>query len=259
MSFDIEKCLFYAIVLTGFISVIDILFLSAKRKQQHHLVMPWYSDYARSFFPILLLVFLLRSFLFEAFRIPSGSLEPTLTRGDFILVNKYHYGFRMPILHTQLTPGTPIARGDILVFRWPPNPSINFIKRVIGLPGDHIRYENKILYVNGIKIPQHLIEVKTVVDDHGEPWESTRMEESLLGVEHNIYLDASRKAADYHDILVPPHHYFVMGDNRDYSADSRYFGFVPENNIVGKAVLILFSWDFQNWSIRWNRSGKVIH
>lgn len=259
MSFDIEKFLFCAVILTGIISLLDVLFLAPKRKLLHHANMPWYSDYARSFFPILLIVFLLRSFLFEAFRIPSGSLEPTLTRGDFILVNKYHYGLRMPVLHHQLTTGEPVSRGDILVFRWPPNPSVNFIKRVIGLPGDHIRYENKILYVNGIKIPQHLIEVKTVLNDYNEEWESTRMEESLLGIEHSIYLDASKNSQDYHDILVPPHQYFVMGDNRDYSADSRYFGFVPEKNIVGKAVLILFSWDFQHWTMRWNRSGKVIH
>src|SRR5579872_2155851 len=154
MNFDFELILFYAIVITGVIALYDIIFLAPKRKRLAREKLPIIIDYARSFFPILVIVFLLRAFLFEPFRIPSGSLEPTLLTGDFILVNKYDYGLRLPILHKKLIGDSAPKRGDIIVFRWPPNPSVDFIKRVIGVPGDHISYVNKELFVNGQKISQ---------------------------------------------------------------------------------------------------------
>ena len=153
MNFNFELILFYLVLISGVIAVFDIIFLARHRKRKKT-KMHFIVDYAWSFFPVLLLVFLLRSFLYEPFRIPSESLEPSLLAGDFILVNKFDYGIRLPVLHTKIfNIGEPM-RGDIMVLRWPPNPSILFIKRVIGLPGDHISYINKELYVNGHKIPQ---------------------------------------------------------------------------------------------------------
>src|SRR5688572_6836442 len=149
MNFNFELILFYATVVTGLIYLFDIIFLAPKRMRlvkAREEKMPVIIDYARAFFPILLIVFLLRSFLFEPFRIPTGSLEPTLLTGDFILVNKYDYGVRLPVLHKKIYGDTQPKRGDIMIFRWPPNPSVDFIKRVIGLPGDRISYINKELY-----------------------------------------------------------------------------------------------------------------
>lgn len=216
-------------------------------------------DYARSFFPVLLIVFLLRSFLFEPFRIPSGSLEPTLYAGDFILVNKFDYGIRLPVVHLKLF-GNDVTpkRGDIMVFRWPPDTSYNFIKRVIGLPGDKISYVNKVLTVNGQKIPQEYIGIGLAQDESGSEWKAVENREDLLGVKHNIFLDASKDSRDFKEIIVPKNMYFVMGDNRDDSADSRYWGFVPDQNIVGKAVLVWLSWDGTNHKVRFNRMGKKI-
>jgi signal peptidase I len=224
--------------------------------------MPVIIDYSRSFFPVLLLVFLLRSFLFEPFRIPSGSLEPTLLTGDFILVNKYDYGIRLPVVHKKvlgnLENGIP-KRGDIIIFRWPPDPAFNFIKRVIGLPGDHISYINKELSINGEKIPQEFLKNTLVENEGSGAWQAQEKEEDLLGVKHKIYIDPNKASRDYHDVVVPKGMYFVMGDNRDDSADSRYWGFVPDKDIVGKAVLVWMSWNGNKTSVRWNRIGNRIH
>jgi signal peptidase I len=262
MNFNFELILFYATLATAVICAIDYLFFVKSRKLNQggtELKLPWIIDYARSFFPVLLIVFLLRSFLFEPFRIPSGSLEPTLLMGDFILVNKFDYGVRLPVLHKTIRKGSEPARGDIIVFRWPPNPSIDFIKRVIGVPGDKISYINKELYINGNKIPQNLLTQVAVNDDGGEPVQVLENQEDLLGVKHLIYIDPQRKGLDYKDIVVPEGSYFVMGDNRDDSADSRFWGFVSDKDIVGKAVLVWMSWDGANKGVRWNRLGQPIH
>lgn len=259
MNFNFELILFYATLITGVICLLDFIFFASKRT--HKLPegkLPLLVDYSRSFFPILLIVFLLRSFLFEPFRIPSGSLEPTLLMGDFILVNKFDYGIRLPVIHKKIFGDSEPKRGDIIVFRWPPDPSYDFIKRVIGLPGDHISYINKELAVNGKKIPQAFLQKSMVKDEEGETWQATENEEDLLGTKHHIYLDSVDPTRDFHDIVVPANMYFVMGDNRDKSADSRFWGFVPEENIVGKAVLIWMSWNNDETNIRWNRLGKVI-
>ncbi|VVC75813.1 Signal peptidase I [Aquicella siphonis] len=263
MNFNFEMILFYATVISGLIALFDILFLARRRqlaqKDAAEIKLPIIVDYARSFFPVLLIVFLLRSFLFEPFRIPSGSLEPTLLTGDFILVNKYDYGIRLPVVHTKIyTSGAP-KRGDIMVFRWPPNPSYDFIKRVIGLPGDKISYINKELYVNGQKIPQEYLKESLAVNETGSEWQAQEKQEDLLGVKHRIYIDTAKSSQDFHDIIVPKGMYFVMGDNRDDSADSRYWGFVPDKNIVGKAVLVWLSWDGAKKNLRFNRMGKLIH
>lgn len=263
MNFNFELILFYATLVTGVICLFDVIFLAKRRRARQHgkseLTLPLIIDYARSFFPVLLVVFLLRSFLFEPFRIPSGSLEPTLLMGDFILVNKFDYGVRLPVAHKIIKAGSEPQRGDIIVFRWPPNPSYDFIKRVIGVPGDKISYINKELYINGNKIPQSFLAKVTHYDDGGEPVQAVENQEDLLGVTHRIYLDPARSGRDYKDIVVPAGMYFVMGDNRDDSADSRFWGFVSNKDIVGKAVLIWMSWDSMNTGVRWKRLGQPIH
>lgn len=274
MNIDFEQVLFWATVITGVIVLADWLYFHKYRKNRtktsdksgrakpSQLI-----EYSKAFFPILLIVFLLRSFLFEPFRIPSGSLEPTLLMGDFILANKFDYGLRFPVFRSKfMNLGQP-ARGDIIVFRWPPNPHYYFIKRVIGLPGDRIDYVDKVLSVNGQKVLQTALPTipaeKTVLRETGEKMQVIEKQEDLLGVKHNIYQEPSKMGYNFQNINVPEGMYMVMGDNRDDSADSRYWGFVPEENIVGKAVLIWMSWDsfapLGLHKIRWERIGKRIH
>lgn len=257
MNFNFELILFYATLVCGIITLLDIIFWAKKRKITHK-KMPLIIDYARGFFPVLVLVFFIRSFLYEPFRIPSGSLKPTLTVGDFILVNKYHYGIRLPVVHTKLVNLNEPKRGDIIVFRWPPNPSVDFIKRVVGIPGDRISYKDRILYINGEKIPQTFEEQTTDKDESGFIWNVAKSSENLLGVQHEIFQTPAKVSPDLNEIVVPEGMYFAMGDNRDDSADSRYWGFVPEANIVGKASWVWMSWNGEDYSIRWPRIGKKI-
>lgn len=259
MNFNFELILFYLVIISGVIGLLDIVFLSKKRRKKGVDKLPIISDYARSFFPVLLFVFLLRSFLYEPFRIPSGSLMPSLLIGDFILVNKFDYGIRMPLSHKTIYKIGHPQRGDIFVFKWPPNPSVLFIKRVIGVPGDHISYVNKVLTINGQVIPTVFDKNTTDTDEVGTTFDVVQKTENLLGIKHYIYEIADKSSLDYNDIVVPPGMYFAMGDNRDNSADSRYFGFVPEENIVGKAVVTWMSWDSMNHNIRWHRLGKLVH
>ena len=271
MNFNFELILFYAVVITGIIYLFDVLFLEKRRKAAYATAnkslphnapedkMPIIIEYARSFFPVLLIVFLLRSFLYEPFRIPSGSLEPTLLVGDFIVVNKFDYGVRIPVAHNKVVKIGEPKRGDIIVFRWPPNPSVDFIKRVVGIPGDHIKYINKVLYVNGQEIPQTDDQPTTRIDETGLEQAVVQKQEDLLGTKHAIYQNPNVKNYDFQDIIVPPGMYFAMGDNRDDSADSRFWGFVPESNIVGKAVMIWMSWDSIKHNIRWHRLVQKIH
>ena len=257
MNFNFELILFYATLVCGVIALLDIL-LWAKKRNQAQKKMPLLIDYARGFFPVLLVVFVLRSFLYEPFRIPSGSLKPTLDIGDFILVNKYDYGIRLPVTHTKLFKTNEPKRGDIMVFRWPPNPSLNFIKRVIGVPGDTVSYIDRVLYVNGEKIPQTFVKSSVDKDESGTGWTVDLKQEDLLGVKHDIFQTPDKLNQDFHDIVVPEGMYFMMGDNRDDSADSRFWGFVPEENIVGRAVLVWMSWNSDAYNIRWNRIGKSL-
>jgi len=204
-------------------------------------------EYAKAFFPVILVVFLLRSFLMEPFRIPSGSMLPTLKIGDFILVNKFAYGVRLPIANIKIVETGEPKRGDVMVFRFPNDPSVNFIKRVIGLPGDEIEYRNKTLYINGKEMPRKSSNENYQIFEAGSRFVTTQQfDENLDGVVHKVLLDPTRSQANLKFQKVPEGHYFVMGDNRDYSNDSRYWGFVPEKNVVGKAILVWFSWDVAN-------------
>lgn len=277
MNLDFEQILLWVTVVTGLIVLADFLFFSRRRKRKRAQAFPVVAqaepktsplvEYSRAFFPILLIVLLLRSFLFEPFRIPSGSLEPTLLMGDFILVNKFDYGLRFPVFRYKLLKVGLPARGDIIVFRWPPNPHYYFIKRVVGLPGDRIDYVNKVLFINGQEVLQTseptLPAEKFVPRESGKMMQVVEKREDLFGVVHNIYQEPSKIGYNFKNINVPEGMYMVLGDNRDDSADSRYWGFVPEENVVGKAVVIWMSWDsfapFGIHKIRWDRIGRRIH
>jgi len=215
-------------------------------------------DYGRSLFPVILIVFILRSFIVEPFRIPSGSMLPTLHLGDFILVNKAAYGLRLPIVYKKVIPTGSPDRGDVMVFRFPENPKINFIKRVVGLPGDHVRVVGRALYINDQKIEQTLLDGNHQTNDR-RPYISNRYLEELDEVNHDILLRRGGRGSKGFDGVVPEGHYFVLGDNRDNSRDSRYWGFVPEENLVGRAFFIWMAWDVVNGGgVDWSRIGGMI-
>ncbi len=240
-------------VLSGIVYLLDVLFWAKKRKPEQkpgRII-----EYSRSFFPIFFIVLLLRSFLVEPFRIPSGSLEPTLLVGDFLAVNKFAYGFRLPVWEKKIIPVASPKNGEIAVFRWPPNPSYDYIKRVIGIPGDKISYHNKVLTINGQEMPQTFIEYTT---DESSGKTVAKYRENLKGIEHDIYVRPEAPAEDF-EIEVPPGQYFMMGDNRDDSADSRFWGFTADEYLRGKAILVWMSWNSKIASIRWSRVGRLIH
>jgi signal peptidase I len=242
--------LFLLLAVTGLVWLVEIAFLRKLRPAGTK--EPWWVEYSVSFFPVILIVFLLRSFLVEPFKIPSSSMVPTLLVGDFILVNKFTYGVRLPVVNRKVVElGSP-QRGDVMVFRYPEDPSLDYIKRVVGLPGDKIEYRGKRLTINGTAVPVRQI------DDYlsRERMQfSRRYVETLGRLEHEILLEedapvmmtpgrsfAFASNCNYNAsglaCTVPPGHYFVMGDNRDNSSDSRVWGFVPDENIVGKAFFI---------------------
>jgi len=258
MNFNFEVIIFYAVIVSGIITLFDIIFLAPKRKNSQAKKVPLVIDYARSFFPILLLVFSVRSFAYEPFRIPSGSLKPTLLIGDFILVNKFDYGVRLPVTHTKLFSNNEPRHGDIVVFREPPTETRDLIKRVIGVPGDHVSYKNKVLTINGKEMPQTFEKYTTDEEDGQGPWEVVQKQENLFGINHSIYQIPDRNSAGDFDVDVPEGKYFMMGDNRDDSADSRVWGFLPEENIVGRASHIWMSVDSLKRPVRLDRVGVKI-
>jgi signal peptidase I len=257
MNFNFELILFYAVISSGLIALLDTIFFAPKRKKTKSKKLPLIIDYARSFFPILLLVFSVRSFAYEPFRIPSGSLKPTLLIGDFILVNKFAYGIRLPVTHTKIFSIGEPKRGDIVVFREPPTESRDLIKRVIGVPGDRISYKGKILYINGKEISQQFEKYSSDEEDNVGSWEVVQKQENLFGIKHRIY-QIPDKGNDDFDVVVPKGKFFMMGDNRDDSADSRSWGFLPEENIIGKATRVWMSYDKPTHPIRWDRIGEKI-
>jgi signal peptidase I len=216
------------------------------------IMQPWWLDWTAGLFPVIVAVFVLRSFLFEPFKIPSGSMIPTLLIGDLILVNKFTYGVRLPVINTKITAGTPPARGDVMVFRYPPKPSMDYIKRVVGVPGDEVAYLNKRLTVNGQPVPTAAL--PDFFDEDTMRY-AKQYEEQLGPLKHRLLIDDDRPAfipgvEDFPNrqncrysvegvvCKVPEGHYFMMGDNRDNSLDSRYWGFVPDANIVGRAFFV---------------------
>ena len=250
-SIDLE----FILVLLIFVSFLFI-FLNKKNVNKKNKIFEWLNRQAKSFLPILLIVLFLRSFLAEPFRIPSGSMLPTLLIGDYILVNKYEYGIKLPITKTQVIEISKPQRGDVVVFRYPANEKINFIKRVIGIPGDKIKYINKKVYVNNIEYKKNRQITHKYIDDFGRT-ELDIFIENQDNKKYNILNDNMSPAND-HEFEVPEKNYFVMGDNRDHSSDSRYWGFVPEENLVGEAFLIWMSFNSKNFSLKYNRIGNSI-
>lgn len=241
--------------IAGLIWLFDAIFFARHRKKAGK-KMPIIIDYARSFFPILLIVLIIRSFIVQPFRVPTGSLEPTILTNEFIAVNQFAYGLRLPVIHTKILHIGEPKLGNIVVFRYPGDPRVEYIKRLIGVPGDHIVYRDKVLYINGKKMQQKFI--RDAIDTGENNIPVRVMQEDLNGIKHLIYL---RKTGGYTgtiNLVVPPGMYFMLGDNRDGSEDSRYWGFVPEANLEGKAFFIWLSWDNQQHKIRWHRIGTRI-
>lgn len=236
-----EIILTTAVLIGGILAALDKWVYAPKRASDAP--MPVIMDYARSLFPVLLIVLVLRSFIAEPFRIPSGSMYPTLHIGDFILVNKMSYGIKLPVVYTKVLKTAKPERGEIVVFRYPVEPDKDYIKRVVGLPGDHISYINKTLFINDKAIMQTSIGRYETEGSGAVMNGALQLSEDLLGVKHNLLTDPDRQAGDLLDVVVPEGHYFMMGDNRDHSYDSRFWGFVPEENLKGRAFFIWMHFD----------------
>ena len=278
MHLDFPTIMVVAVVITGVIWAFDVWVWAPKRRQHFDSLLsgeaklteeqievekervhkePVLVEYSRSLFPVILIVLILRSFLIEPFRIPSGSMMPTLLDGDFILVNKFTYGIRLPVINKKIIDIGEPARGDVAVFRYPKDPKVDYIKRIIGLPGDRITYRDKKLSING-----ELMELEDfgVYDATGTGITMAGAqvyEEDLQGVKHSLLIDNGRPIINM-DYTVGENEYFVMGDNRDNSNDSRFWGTVPEENLVGRAFMIWMNWDSTNGSVTWGRIGQSI-
>jgi signal peptidase I len=253
--------LFIALAVTGGIWLLDALLL--KRRRAPDAREPMLIEYAKSFFPVILIVFALRSFLVEPFKIPSGSMLPTLLIGDFILVNKYTYGIRLPVINQKIVPLNDPQRGDVMVFRYPADPGLDYIKRVIGVPGDVVEYRNKRLTINGKPVPVREAGTYNYVGNGLNYIAAAMYDEKLNGVGHTMMVEDGKPSVFPPQVVdfpyrencsynaegegfvckVPAGHYFMMGDNRDASNDSRYWGFVADRHIVGKAFFIWMNFD----------------
>lgn len=279
MRFDFPTIMVLLVVVTGLIWAVDAAFFAPRRRlarvegresgggdgaesgtselSAEAYRAPRVVEYARSFFPIFLIVLVLRSFVAEPFRIPSGSMMPTLLVGDFILVNKFGYGIRLPVADVKIIGVGEPERGDVIVFRSPENPETPFIKRVVGLPGDKIAYYNKVLYVNGEAQEQVILgEYAGSGSGMSMTGASLRIEQ-LNGHVHEILVQPGATWSPEGEMTVPEDHYFVLGDNRDNSRDSRFWGTVPNELLIGKAFMIWMSWDWGH-GIQWSRIGDSI-
>jgi len=262
MDIDFPLILVTLTFITGAIYLLDVLIWKAKRDAEQDVSeneqkteekveaeAPWLIETSRSFFPVLAVVLVLRSFLVEPFQIPSGSMLPTLEVGDFILVNKFSYGLRLPVLGTKVVAIDDPQRGDVMVFKYPEDGKTNYIKRVVGLPGDILKYENKQLWVNG-----ELVSEKLIANLPGQKL----FEEKLGNVTHKIYEHKRRPNLGAEGgWRVPDDSYFMMGDNRDNSNDSRFWGFVPDDLVVGKAFAIWMHWPTMGSLPSFSRVGEI--
>jgi signal peptidase I len=265
MHFDFAAILVLLAFVTGTIWVLDKLVLAPRRGAGANQPdgdrgvaiaapakpskIPWYVDVSRSFFPVILAVLVLRSFVVEPFRIPSGSMEPTLYPGDFILVNKFSFGVRLPVLNAKIIDSGEPQRGDVAVFRYPEDPSVAFIKRIVGIPGDRLAYRNKRLFLNGEPVPT---KKEGIINGY------ELRQEQLGGTDHSIQVNKNGHNMAW-EYVVPPGHYFALGDNRDNSRDSRFWGPLPEENMIGKAFLIWMNLNCITLNGDCDRIGNSIH
>jgi signal peptidase I len=259
LVFDFSFVLVLATAVTGLVWLVDARYFKPRRLAAAQggvpPAEPVLVEYSRSFFPIILVVLLIRSFLFEPFRIPSDSMMPTLLDGDFIFVNKFTYGLRLPVVNTRIVELGQPERGDVVVFRLPADPATNYIKRLVGLPGDHVTVRDKRVWING-ELQQ--VTLDGVFEGFGHTGAQIGIEQ-LGAVPHRVLFIPNRPSYDFDDV-VPAGHFFFMGDNRDNSRDSRFpeVGYVAEDLVVGKAVVIWLNWNLPNAPI-WGRIGNTIH
>ncbi|MBH04082.1 MAG: signal peptidase I [Xanthomonadales bacterium] len=253
---DFEAWLTLACFVTGAVWIGDKLVWSKRRGKNEN--GNWAIEFAHSFFPVLIAVLVLRAFVFEPFRIPSKSMVPTLLVGDFVLVSKFSYGLRLPVTHTKIVPTGEPERGDVVVFRYPKNPSVDYIKRIVGLPGDTITYRDEQLYINGTAVPRD--DKGLYTGPNADVYDDMRLfiEHLPDGPDHKMLHVVGRSGPEV-SVTVPEDEYFAMGDNRDNSADSRVWGFVPEDNLVGRAFMIWLSVNISDFDIRFSRIGTLLH
>lgn len=251
MSINLALILTLLTLLSGVVVALDKLVWKTAEQDSRskHGARAILVEYSRSFFPVLIFVLVIRSFIFEPFRIPSGSMKPTLLVGDFIFVKKFSYGLRLPVTETKIIETGQPERGDVVVFRLPSNPRINYIKRVIGLPGDEVVYERQVLTINGVRMD---------IDPNGEIFDNVAVyDEDLDGRKHEILIHDPQHSQQDGVYVVPEGEYLMMGDNRDRSKDSRYIGTIPEKYLVGEAVRVWMH--FVPWNMPvWDRIGSKI-
>ena len=275
MSFDFQTIMVIAVVVMGVIWAIDAIKFAPVRnakikeaeqkagkplsEEEIQIIAkePVLAEYSRALMPIILIVLVLRSFIIEPFRIPSGSMMPTLLVGDFILVNKFSYGVRLPVTNTKILDTGAPQRGDVAVFRYPEDPSTDYIKRIVGLPGDHLKYINKTLYINGEPAKQEVIGSYQGVGSGVSMSGASERIEDITGVQHKILVIPNGVSVPG-EVIVPQGQYFVMGDNRDNSRDSRFWGFLEEKYLKGRAFMIWMNWDSANGGVAWSRIGTNI-
>lgn len=255
---DFPTVMVILVAVSGLIWAFDAAFLAPRRRAAGRGAAPPSTvvEYAKAFFPVFLVVFVLRSFVVEPFRIPSNSMMPTLLTGDFILVNKFTYGIRLPVIDYKLIDVSEPERGDVVVFFAPPDPQTPFIKRIVGLPGDSIEYRRKVLYVNGEAVPQEHLGDYTGVRSGAGMTGARQRRELLDDAPHEILLRPGDGGSGEGRWRVPDGHYFVLGDNRDNSHDSRFWGYVPDQMLIGKAFAIWFNID--QWHVDVSRIGDGI-
>jgi signal peptidase I len=257
-AMDLAGIFTLLLVLAAAILLVDKAFLKPRRErgaQGSVIHEPLAVYYARSFFPVVLVVLVVRAFVFEPFRIPSASMMPGLVDGDFIFVNKFSYGLRLPLINTKIAAVGEPKRGDVIVFRLPSDPSVHFIKRLIGLPGDRIVVRDNQIIINGTTVPEQ----RDGVYSGGYGFSGSTLALEQFGAEQHVVMFAPDRGSTDYEAVVPAGHYFFMGDNRNDSADSRFplVGFVPEENLVGRAVRVWMNWRIPGWP-HWHRIGMKI-
>ncbi len=260
MSFNFPLILLSLTVFSGAVCLMDYIWEKVSPSGRSSL--PLVVDYSRSFFLVLLLVLVLRSFIIQPYRVPTGSLEPTIMPGDFILVKQYEYGMRLPVWDHEVVAVNQPKRGQIALFHDPVNWTLNFVKRVVGVPGDDISYINKVFFINGKEMKQSFVKKGYDIEPGQDSTPVKVMQENLMGVKHEILINTARPSADFYHLRIPKGYYMMVGDNRDNSDDSRYWGLVPEQNFIGQAFMVWMSWNNEaSWSnkIRWHRIGNKFY